>query len=617
VKVGFYLKRLAGAFPGVLAAALGAVAPAFLFAEDDAVSYDERLTEEGDEADRAEAADFAGDFRFRIREVQPPGATFQDAPPDFRHNTYLYSRTRISRGPVAGGVLAKRAAVGPAVSYENLRDLGTLKSSLELRDVGPVARGILGDYTLVFGQGLLFYDGFGEFVRPAKVRDRGPRPDFTTSPDDTFRGGAARLDFGLWGLDAFTSHKALDFPLNPDGTVDFNLDGFHDAPGDAQTDADLLNNNSVSENFTGARLFVRAGRAKFGFSRYAAKFGRPFDPADREFSNARAFRGDRLGLIGTDVDIAGGNWDFSGEAARSRSEGPLQKTITGTAWTATLLRRMGPSRVWLSLFDYDAEFLSPHGKPNTFAVSGGPESLPRNQTGVLAGGEFSAGEWKGRLNATAARFPEALGDGSNTGPLHTSQGRFLLADQRLGLGPGAEFRLYCSDQQVEKRLEDVSGVLRQVTETTRRLRATVQWRAGPRVQATLRREVREERVKAFGEKATGRMWVADAVFSPTRTTTLKVRTYFFDSRDAFLTTGPEEIWDGVVYPRLAGNLGSLRGAPGTRMYAIVRQTLGKHGRLWMKLEITRRPETAEGRAGEPSPPRRAWHVQWDERWGGT
>ncbi|HNC75545.1 MAG TPA: hypothetical protein PK362_11760 [Elusimicrobiota bacterium] len=179
-------------------------------AEEDTVSYDERQTVDGEDADLAPGPEFSGDVRVRAREVLPPGSTYEAAPPELQHNVYFYQRTRAAWGPVGAGWLAKRASVGPALSLDNLREYGTLKGSVDLKETGPLRRAVAGNYTLAFGQGLLFYDGFGEYVRPVQVKDNGPRPDYTSGTNDYLRGAAGRASFGPVGLDLFVSEKPLE-----------------------------------------------------------------------------------------------------------------------------------------------------------------------------------------------------------------------------------------------------------------------------------------------------------------------------------------------------------------------------------------------------------------------
>lgn len=584
-------------------------------AMEDAVSVDERRLEDGDDLDLPRDPGFSGDARLRLREVRPPGSTYSAAPPSLQHNVYFLSRVRVRQGPVLGGLLAKRAAVGPALSAENLQDYGVLKGALELRPEKGCCALVAGNYSLSFGQGLLFYDGFGEFVRPSRLKENGPRADYSGGLNDYMRGAALRADVGPWGADVFWSEKPLDFPLNPDGTVNANLDDLHNTTGDVQTADALADNNSVKERLAGGRFRWRSDDAQFGATVAQLAFDRVFNPAARDFSDARAFRGDRLTLAAVDGRWRWGSRSFFGEAARSRPGGPIAAPDGGSSWTVGVLQELKGVRGWLSLFDYAPGFVSPHGKGIAFAVSGSPQDLPRNQTGAVLGGEWGSGAWKGRVNLTAARFPESVGDGDNSGPLAPSEGLYFLIDQEFRIAPRVDLRLSFQERQEEKVETDPgSGFRRQVEEKTDRARIGFRWKTGPVWTWSLRYDERWERTPAFETKSRGSLWMFDAVAAPGPRTSIKGRVYVFNSPSAYLTTGPEEIWDGVVYDRLAGNLGNLRGAPGTRLYVIVRHAF-RAVRVWVKFENTRRPAEADDRVPEGDPPRQAWHLQLETHWG--
>lgn len=583
-----------------------------VFAEDDAVSFSERLTPDGDDEDRTDSSGFHGELRLRAREIRPPGSTYQSAPSNLQHNVYFYQRVRTGWGPVSAGGLAKRAAVGPALSVDNLREYGTLKGYVEIKEVGPLSQLVAGNYTLVFGQGLLFYDGFGEFVRPIDVKDKGPRPDNTSGNNDYLRGGAARWRVGAVGVDLFVSEKPLDFPLNPDGSVNANLDTLHEGTGDVQSQKALDMNNTVTERLMGGRGAVRWGKSEWGVSGYGLKYRPTFAPVDRDFSDARAFRGDGLTLMGTDFSLSCGPWKWVGELARSRAAGSGADGAAALGWTSTVMWNGEGNHFWLGLFDYDPNFVSPHGKGLSYGVSGGVESVSRNQSGGVWGSEWKRGAWSGRANVTLARFPEAKGDGSNSDPVAPSQARYVLLDQRWKPDREWEFRLSFQDRKEDKIFDD-GNVKWTAPKLTQKWRAAAVWAPTPGIRWTVRRDERIERESSNDSKAVGRLWMVDTAAQPGTKTRVKVRAYFFNSPEAYLTTGPEEIWDGVVYDRLAGNLGNLRGAPGTRVYLIAGQEWGP-ARLWGKIELTQRSASPTGESDGSTTARRGWHFQTDIRW---
>jgi hypothetical protein len=174
------------------------------------------------------------------------------------------------------------------------------------------------------------------------------------------------------------------------------------------------------------------------------------------------------------------------------------------------------------------------------------------------------------------------------------------------------------ERQEDKYLPDpATGVRRQVAERTQKWRGAVSWAPARGVRWTVRHDIRLERTPALNEKANGRLWVADALFVPRPKTRIKVRTYFFNSPEAYLTTGPEEIWDGVDLRSIGREPRAICAAsPGTRTYVILGQEWGSL-RFWGKYEMTNRPAQSEGRADVAAPARRAWHLQVDGRWGNS
>jgi hypothetical protein len=92
-----------------------------------------------------------------------------------------------------------------------------------------------------------------------------------------------------------------------------------------------------------------------------------------------------------------------------------------------------------------------------------------------------------------------------------------------------------------------------------------------------------------------------------------VRYYIFNSPEAYLTTGVEEIWSGVPYYQFAGGMNSLRGTPGTRFVLTVKERVGKSLTFWMKYDLNRRPGNSS--LGKVNASRHGFHLQGDYAWG--
>jgi hypothetical protein len=571
---------------------------------------------------------FSGDTRFRMRNVNPRGGTFLGASPEFQRNTYFYNRTRLRFGSQTQvGWLAKRASVGPALTPENVQDKITLKESVRVTDAGPLDNIVLGNYTLSYGQGLVFYDGLGEFVRPAKVKGRGARPDFTSGSNSYFKGAAVEGRLGPLDTAAFVSQTELDLRLNPsNGTVDQDLDSLRQLLGDLQDEEALENNDTVNERLYGGRAAYRPLESMVvGVTGFEAHYSRVVDPTGSSFADAHVFRGDRSQVVGADFDAYYKSMNIFGEAARSRSTGPDVEKKTGTAWTLTPMFRLAPYYFWTSFFDYDADYFSRHAKGVSFAVVGAPEELTQNQRGVSSGFEYHGKRYKNRTNYTIASFPRPLGAGTGTDPVLPSQGRQLYFENAYTAARGLELYFRFQHREQDAHLDFGGGTRRQTVRETQKFRYQVTWRAAREVRYRVRYETRYEDTPELERRDNGYLVMGDVLYKPVRSLTLNLRGYYFDSPNANLSTGVEEIWNRVVYYRLAGAMNNLRGAPGTRFYLIAKQDIGPDLDVWFKYDVNHRPSSQTQPRNTLSAledalfggTRHGFHVQADYKWGGA
>jgi hypothetical protein len=577
-------------------------------------------------APAADKPEFHGDVRLRLRNVNPRGSAVLSADPAFQNNTYYYNRTRFRYGRASAGWVARRASAGPALSPDNGSLLLT-KHSARVEEAGLLSDALLGDYVLTYGQGILFYEGLGEFVRPVKVKARGARPDFTSGANQYLRGVFLESRPGPWGAAVFASEKPLDLRLSTStGRVDEDLNDLREDLGDVHDARGLAENDSVRERLAGGRLDWRSpGGSLVGATAYRSVYTKTVDPREREFSNAHVFRGDESAAASFDFDVHRERWNFFGEAARSWSEGPGVVPRRGNGWTATPLFRQKPFDAWVTLFDYDPDFFARHGKGPAFAVVGAPEELTDNQNGAQYGLRYEGGRHKAQAAYTLARFPAPLGDGSGTAPIQASRGRRVYLDEEYAASQNVS--LYVRYQLVEQEVFEsaVSGGKDRIAlRRTHRWRFQAAGRGGPRVRLRFRYEVRHEDTESTGLRRAGHLVMGDARWTPAPGLTLASRLYVFDSPAAFLTTGSEEIWDGVYYYRLAGGLNSLRGAPGTRFYFTAKHALGPDMDVWLKYDVNRRPgdliSVQSSTAGQESKAfgaaRHGFHAQVDYRWRG-
>jgi hypothetical protein len=583
-------------------AALLLAAPLFLRAAEEGVSSAAPAVVDGEtlaEPPGPVPEGFSGDVRVRLRDVSPLSASFHDAPPSLRHRPYFYQRVRARWGDrVRAGALAVRPVPGPSLAWGDLRRRGVVKGFVE-----APGRAVAGDYALSFGQGLLFYDRAGEFVRPAWVQGKGFSGDLGTQPDAALRGAAVRAGGDRWRALAFASRTALDLPLNPDGTAaespwflregSFLLD-----------EDDISARNTVTETLEGLRVEALGGGGRLAATAVRARYAPPVASEPALFSGGTEFRGRRSDAWGLDGALSWDGWRAAADAAFSEGE-----DRRGRAWAAGLFREEPGAAQWMSVFGYGAGYFARLGKGPAFETSDLPAALPANQRGLALGARVSRDGRYVEGEAVWAHFPAPMGNGDNEDPVFPSQARRWRLEGGFRPAPAWDFSAVLQERARDRYVSPPEGgERRQARETVRKARWESVWSASPRLRLKARADVRWERLPAAGRRAEGKLLMGEARWQG-GSWSLSGRWYVFHSPEAFLTTGVEEIWDGVVAPRLAGGMSTLRGASGERMALILRKRWGKTLRVWLKHDADRR-----WRGPERVPSRRAWHLQTDVNW---
>jgi hypothetical protein len=558
---------------------------------------------------------FSLETRWRYRDVSPAGSTYRAAPPELRHRGYLYQRARFRRGSLEAGWMAKRPSPGPALTFQDLERRGTVKAAAQWRRKGAWEGFTLGNYALSAGQGLFFYDGLGEWVRPVMARPRSHHPDYSTGNNVYFKGAATSWRWGDSRLHLWASRQARDYHRDPaTGRVDQDLSALRADAGDIQDDGALNDNNTVLETLAGARWEYGGSGGRWGLTGFGERWNAVFDPVSAGMAAPPLFHGDRLVGSAVDGEISVGPMTLFGEAARSRAGGGGFSARTGGAWTAGSLTRSRGRRLWVLLFDYDPDFVSPHGQGPAYAVVDIPDGLPRNQRGARMGAEISAGRWTHRGEWVGASFPgpQGSGTGNSTAPRGAGEARRVYWESAWEVD--SDWVLLCRVSHADElRAGSVAEGRAVGTRRVDRLRVESVWEPLRGVKWRLRTESRRERGPGPEDASFGNLAMTELVWRAGKWG-LGGRVYVFDSPAADLTTGAEEIWDGVPYTRLAGGLGDLRGSPGTRQVVTARYG-GRRAEVWVKYDVNQRriPPGATPSIGERR--RHGLHVQVDWRWG--
>ncbi len=499
-----------------------------------------------------------------------------------RHRPYLYQRGRMGWNErVDGGWMFLRPAPGPSLTVDGLRRDGIVKGYVEVP-----GRAIAGNYSLSFGQGLIFYDRLGEFSRSDWVQGGGPHPDLSGRRSAYLRGGVVEINQGFLTEDVFYSRQFLDLPVDPEG------DGIG-VP------------SATEEKIFGARIDARGETARLAVTALRTRFSNDVYSPDSPFREVPGFRGRHYDAWGADGALQGEEWRLAADAAFSSEE-----ERHGRASAATLVRAEEDSRVWISLFDYDENYYAPRGKGPAFDASGSPDSTPSNQRGVSAGArrEASWGFLEGE--AALARFPSAIGNGTSEAPVFPSQASRRRLEGLWRPSPPWDISFRLQESARDRFAVPQGGSVRiPGEETVRRARLETSWQASPEIRLKGRIDERWEREPVTGRRADGKLVMGEACWSGGSPWSTTVRWYAFNSPTAFLTTGVEEVWDGVLSPQPSGGMGNLRGAMGERYALIARRRWGKIFRMWVKYDAVIRWLGAQ-----TSDSRHAWHLQADYGW---
>lgn len=182
-------------------------------------------------------------------------------------------------------------------------------SSLAARDVGPVEKIVLGDFTAQFGQGVALWQGlrFGKGrdpIAPAQKGGRGIQPYRSASESSFFRGAAATIGLpGGLSVTAFGSRRyrdasldsTLTTPPSPIPVRTVSRGGRHRTP------TELARKGTLGETTIGGALKYRHSLLHLGVTGYHARFTRPLRPGDQPYRKFRvAGRAtSMLGIYGT------------------------------------------------------------------------------------------------------------------------------------------------------------------------------------------------------------------------------------------------------------------------------------------------------------------------------
>jgi len=195
---------------------------------------------------------------------------------------------------------------------------------LQANGIGIFKNIVVGDYQAKFGQGLIFWSGFGLGKSPdaMNIRKTGQGIRYFSSTDENnfLRGAAATIKLGKIEATAFISKKKIDANLSEIDSLNNTAEkintilntGYH------RTETEIQNRKVINESIIGSRVALATDRFKAGLNLVAYNYNIPFNATDKAY---QLFNLKDNTNINTSIDYSYFSRKFYvfGEAAVSRN----------------------------------------------------------------------------------------------------------------------------------------------------------------------------------------------------------------------------------------------------------------------------------------------------------
>ena len=246
--------------------------------------------------------------------------------PDYKGSPLaLYTRYRFNfMRKLSWGIVADKDAGEQLFTGDRKSGFDFYSAHFAMRNVGPFAIFVVGDYQLEYGQGLTMSSGLsgGKPSDPVMIRKAatGIRP-YTSSNEAFFkRGGAVSLKWKKSITDFFFSYRKVDANISTasDSTdasevfTSLQESGYH------RTFSEIADRKSITETFYGFHTSIRLKSLNIGATGVRTKFDKPFLKTPQPY-NQFDFSGNECMNGGIDYNVLIGNIGMFGEVAVSQS----------------------------------------------------------------------------------------------------------------------------------------------------------------------------------------------------------------------------------------------------------------------------------------------------------
>ncbi|TET43671.1 helix-hairpin-helix domain-containing protein [candidate division TA06 bacterium] len=378
----------------------------------------------------------------------------------------------------------------------------------QVKDLGPFASSVFGDYSLDFGEGLVFSPS--RFIIKGsgitKGSERGLVPNRSTVEAGLLRGGATTFRFKNFVIHGFVSDAKLDASINEEGLVrSIYNDGLH------RTENEVGKIDRLRETIFGGRARFSTSWFRLGMSGYSGRY----EPAIAErTTNYYTFSGQSFGVVGADFEVGLGFTEFFGEFAKSVS--------LGEGYVVGLSYKEKRVNAGLLLRHYDEDFYSPHS-------AGFSDSDDDNEEG----GYLEVGYKLGKRTKISGYMDLFRKLGPSYGSVYSSSGR----DFRLQIEHKVHKRLKFKGRVYMKGRDKSAYGEEAFFKDRRGFRLQGEFKASKKATLIARFETVRAHLEEESTVDAGSLLYWEVVLKPVATVSLKGRVSVFDT----------DSWDARLY----------------------------------------------------------------------
>lgn len=204
---------------------------------------------------------------------------------------------------------------------------------VELKQVGPFKKVVLGDYNLQFGEGLSLWSGIGfgksSLLSSIAKQEIGLRSYSSVNEGFFFRGLATQIAVKRVQIIPFYSNRNLDASIQDSaGISSVNLSGLH------RTASELSYKKTLNQQVYGTALTYKFHGVSVGLTGYHSQFNRNFQ-AGQDPYNQFKFSGRSLSNFSVNYHFSVANTYYFGEVAKA--------SVGKSAYLVGLLSSLSPT----------------------------------------------------------------------------------------------------------------------------------------------------------------------------------------------------------------------------------------------------------------------------------